>query len=142
MAFLVVYWIVHMLSDFAINHRHLISTIILIICLEVVQWAGQCTGIFDNVTAKELTLFCLHKMMQVHEGRNHEVRELVKNAGLQVSACSINDIISSPNSLSLSIKTYIVYALSSLNQKVMSYPLKTCFVIDSWGKKGKDKKAV
>ena len=63
------------------------------ICLEVVQLAGQCTGIFYNVTAKGLTLFFLHKMMQVHEGRNHEVRELVKNAGLQVSVCSIIDII-------------------------------------------------
>ena len=63
------------------------------ICLEVVQLAGQCTCIFYNVTAKGLTLFCLHKMMQVHEGRNHEVRELVKNAGLQVSVCSIIDII-------------------------------------------------
>ena len=49
------------------------------ICLEVVQSAGQYTCIFYNVTAKRLSLFCLHKMMQVHEGRNHEVRELVKN---------------------------------------------------------------
>lgn len=33
----------------------------------------------------ELNFIAETKFLQVHEGRNHEVRELVKNAGLKVS---------------------------------------------------------
>lgn len=55
------------------------------------------SGLYESNTRHYLTYWCcfayffqLNKLilgghMQVHEGRNHEVRELVKNAGLEVS---------------------------------------------------------
>lgn len=44
-----------------------------------------CVSIMYDYSAKCVTLIFLTVFLQVHEGRNHEVRELVKNAGLDVS---------------------------------------------------------
>lgn len=43
-------------------------------------------AVYDWLTyVANVSLLLLKPDLQVHEGRNHEVRELVKNAGLEVS---------------------------------------------------------
>lgn len=47
--------------------------------------AEACVSVMYDYSAKCVTFIFLTVLLQVHEGRNHEVRELVKNAGLDVS---------------------------------------------------------
>ncbi|CAH9080370.1 unnamed protein product [Cuscuta epithymum] len=67
--------------DGDVNKRHLNA-----ICEGTVIEGVQCTPDFVELLPKQPDISRHRIRIVVHEGRNHEVREIVKNAGLQIHA--------------------------------------------------------
>lgn len=61
--------------------------------------------------------------MQVHEGRNHEVRELVKNAGLEVGSNIFISAIYYPNSYRFNHDSLVFNVLDWSNVNLILHEL-------------------